>query len=103
MVSAVPNDVSNVSTTSATPIPTIPIKIRTVGTRDACCKNTWEVEGEVVLPLVWLWWAWAKQIASDIPSNSMIMQREMRARVAALTAIELDVSSWTKMAIVATP
>ena len=103
MVSAVPNDVSNVSTTSATPSPTIPIKIRTVGTRDACCKDTWEVEGEVVLPLAWVWWACTKQMASDMASNSMIMQREIRARVATLTAIELDVSSWTKMAIVATP
>jgi len=98
MVTAVPNDVSSVSTTSATPNPTMPIKMSIVSTRKACwtrAKGGWEGW----LPLIW--WAWTKQIASEMPSNSSIVQKERRARVAAVIAVDWDVSSCTRIATIA--
>ena len=98
IVTAIPSEVSSVSSTRATPSPTIPVKTSATGTHNACwvrAGGAWEAWPFIVQ------WACAKQIASSMPSSSSRMQRERRARMAAVTAIEPDVSICTKMATMA--
>jgi len=87
---AIADDVLRVSTTTAAPSPTIPVKIRTAGMRNA--RRT-RVEGG----FEW----WTKHMAINIASNSRIMPKERRARVGVVRN-ELDVSNCTWMATIAT-